>query len=163
MYSRGYPAATASMVLLTAAVLAAGAASAADKPKPGKDAAVREMRPAECDRNFPDKALCPPESVPADRRCEVLARDIAGQSGLTGYAYEQKKQDLRKQYDLMCAKARGSEYECDGLGRDLAGQSGAAVGFGAEVKKQDIRWIYDRRCTDGNSRQQVVVPAIIVR
>jgi hypothetical protein len=144
--------------------LAPALASAADSAaRPSKDKAVREMKPAECDRNFPDKALCPPQSVPADRKCENLARDISGQSGLTGYVYEQKKTDMRKQYDLMCARDRGSEYECEHLGRDLAGSTGAARGFAAETRKQDLRWIYDRRCTDGGSRQQVVVPAIIVR
>ena len=139
-------------------------ATAADSAaRPAKDKAVREMKPAECDRNFPDKTLCPPKSVPEDRKCENLARDISGQAGLTGYVNEQKKTDMRKQYDLMCAKDRGSEYECEHLGRDLAGSTGAAPGFAAEMRKQDLRWIYDRRCTDGSSRQQVVVPAIIVR
>jgi hypothetical protein len=145
-------------------ILAPSVAGAADSAaKPTKDKAVREARPAECDRNYPDKALCPPKSVPEDRKCENLARDISGQSGLTGYVNEQKKTDMRKQYDLMCAKDRGTEYECEHLGRDLAGSTGAAPGFAAEMRKQDLRWIYDRRCTDGSSRKQGVVPVIIVR
>jgi hypothetical protein len=132
-------------------------------PKAAKDKAVREMKPAECDRNYPDKVACPPKSVPAERKCENLARDIAGQSGLTGYVNEQKKTDMRKQYDLMCAKDRGSEYECEHLGRDLAGSTGAGTGFAAETKKGDLRWIYDRRCTDGQHRGRVVVVPAVVR
>jgi hypothetical protein len=145
---------------LAAAILAAAPAFA--QTKPSKDPAVREMKPAECDRNYPDKVACPPKSVPEDRRCANLGRDIAGLSGLTGYVNEQKKTDLRKQYDLMCADDRGSEYECEHLGRDLAGSGGAATGFAAETRKGDLRWIYDRRCAKGGGKKPavVIVPAV---
>lgn len=143
-----------------AAALLAGAPAFA-QTKPAKDPVVREMKPAECDRNFADKVACPAKTVPEERRCANLARDIAGQSGLTGYVNEQKKTDLRKQYDLMCAADRGSEYECEHLGRDLAGSGGTATGFAAETRKGDLRWIYDRRCAPGGGKRTtvIVVPA----
>lgn len=149
-------------LLLVAGVSASVAETRGKAVRETKDPVIREAGPAECDRSFPDKTLCPPKTMPESQRCEVLATDIAGLTGRTGYAFEQKKMDMRKQYKLMCAQSRGSEFECEHLGRDLAGSTGTK-GYTAEVRKGDLRWIYERRCGESGGAKQVVVPAVIVQ
>ena len=75
------------IAMLGLAVGMSSAVAAEPKSKETKDKAIREAGPAECDRQYPDKALCPPKSLPEERRCEVLATDIAGLGGRTGYSF----------------------------------------------------------------------------
>lgn len=120
-----------------------------------------ESKAVDCDRKYVDKMLCPPKTLPPERKCEVLAQDIAGLAGRTGYSFEQQKTDMRRTYELQCRGAAGSEFECEHLGRDLSGSIGTK-GYTAEVRKGDLRWIYDRRCAGGVTRS-TVQPAIVVR
>ena len=142
------------------------AADAGAERKTGKtsaDAAVRPMKAGECDRNYPDKVACPPKEFPADRRCDVLAQDIAGLSGMTPHSSVVKKTDLRKQFDLTCSASRGSDFECDQLRRDLAGSAGIQ-GHTAEMRKSDLRWIVERRCTpDGGASRRPSTVIVIER
>ena len=152
--------------MLAVLSILAAPAFAQTAAKPAKDKAIREAGPIDCDRAYPDKAICPPKTAPEERRCEVLAKDLAGQSGLTGYVNEQKKTDMRKQYDLMCAKSQGSASECQDITSDLSGSAGNTAGFAGETRRQDLRWLYERRCGTGvpaKPTRVIVVPGNVTQ